>query len=523
MEFVSRGARGLTGYDSSDLLGNQKVSYGQLSTLKTARPYWRRWKPLCGPGLPFGSPTGSVRRKDRSKWVWEQGCGVYSDQGELQALEGFVTDITEARRAEENAQRLLVEQTARVAAEAAEKRAAFLSDASRILGSSFDYRTTLATLARLTVPYMADYCKVDLIENGADLLRVGVAHVDPGREGLLLELAHPTVDAIPREHPLFAALFERRSTLVPEITGPMVRTTSGDEEHRLILDRLHPRSSITVPLVISNRVVGAVTLARSEVGRAYSIQDLEVAEELARRAALAVENSCLFHEAQRATQARDRILAVVAHDLRNPLGTIMMTSELLVDLEADATRRRQLGIIRRSAGRMNHLVEDLFEVSRIGNGHLTVEPSPATIQPLIDESVAMLRPLAAARSIALTTDLEAGLPLVLYDVSRILQVISNLIGNAVKFTPPQGEIGIRCERRGGEVRFAIADTGTGIAPEQLPHLFGELWQASADRRGMGLGLSIAEGIVEAHGGRIWAESEQGAGSTFYFTLPVASG
>jgi signal transduction histidine kinase len=134
----------------------------------------------------------------------------------------------------------------------------------------------------------------------------------------------------------------------------------------------------------------------------------------------------------------------------------------------------------------------------------------------------MLRPLAAGRSIHLESGVDAGLPRALFDSARILQVISNLVGNAVKFTPMQGRVSIRCERATDEVRFAITDTGPGIPPEQLPHIFGRFWQANArDRRGVGLGLPIAKGIVEAHGGRIWVESKPGAGSTFYFTLPVA--
>ena len=134
----------------------------------------------------------------------------------------------------------------------------------------------------------------------------------------------------------------------------------------------------------------------------------------------------------------------------------------------------------------------------------------------------MLRPLAAGRSILLESECDPGLPLVLFDSARILQVISNLVGNAVKFTPLQGRVCIRCERAGGEVRFGITDTGPGIPSDQLPHIFRRFWQAnSKDKRGIGLGLSIAEGIVEAHGGRIWVESEQGVGSTFYFTLPLA--
>jgi signal transduction histidine kinase len=171
---------------------------------------------------------------------------------------------------------------------------------------------------------------------------------------------------------------------------------------------------------------------------------------------------------------------------------------------------------------MNRLIQDLLEVTSIESGQLAVELSPEAFEPLIDEAVAMLRPLATGRSIRLESDIAAGLPSVHLDSARILQVISNLVGNAIKFTPAHGRICIRCMHAEAEVRFSVTDTGAGIPAEQLPHIFGRFWQASAtDKRGIGLGLSIAEGIVAAHRGRIWVESEEGVGSTFSFALPLA--
>ncbi len=522
MEYVSEGAFTLTGYASAELVANREVSYGDLIRPEDREPVIRQVQDALAEKQPFRT-TYRIRPADgEERWVWEQGCGVFSADGELQALEGFITDITEAKRAEESVRRLLVEQTARAAAEAAEERAEFLSEASRILGTSFDYHTTLATLARLAVPRLADYCAVDVLEDEADLVRLGVAHVDPVKEGLLLELSHFTTAAIPPEHPQAKALFERRSTMMPDLSREMVAVVLPDEKHQHIVEQLQARSLITVPLVVSDRVVGALTLVMSESDRRYNPDDLALAEELARRAAFAVENARLYHDAQQATGARDHVLAVVAHDLRNPLGTVLMASEMLLEVAADDHNRKHVQIIRRSADRMNRLIQDLLDVTSIESSKLQVEARPQNIRPLIEEAVAMLRPLAAGRSIVLESEVDDDLPLALFDGARILQVISNLVGNAIKFTPERGRIGIRCEQSGNEVRVAVIDTGPGIPTEQLPHLFGQFWQArSTDRRGIGLGLSIAKGIVEAHRGTIWVESEQGVGSTFYFTVPVA--
>ena len=217
------------------------------------------------------------------------------------------------------------------------------------------------------------------------------------------------------------------------------------------------------------------------------------------------------------------MLGVVAHDLRNPLSTIRLAAELLLELVPDATHRKHLATLHRSALRMNELIQDLMEVSRIESGALALATRPERVSALLAEAGSMLGPLAQAHGLTLETAVDDGVSTVLGDSRRLLQVISNLVGNAIKFTPEGGRIGLRATAAGNEVRFAVADTGPGIPPEQLPHVFGRFWQANrGDRRGIGLGLSIARGIVEAHGGRIWVESDLGEGSTFYFTVPVSA-
>ena len=179
-------------------------------------------------------------------------------------------------------------------------------------------------------------------------------------------------------------------------------------------------------------------------------------------------------------------------------------------------------MIRRAGERMNRLIQDLLDVKRIENGRLMVEPRSVPALPLLIEAVEMLRPLAAASSWSSCSTRCEELPHVNADPHRVQQVLSNLIGNAIKFTPRGGRITMRGERLANEVRLAVTDTGPGIPAEQLPHVFGQYWQGSrADRRGIGLGLAIAKGIVEGHDGRIWVESTVGEGSSFYFTLPVA--
>jgi signal transduction histidine kinase/DNA-binding response OmpR family regulator len=419
----------------------------------------------------------------------------------------------------------LGQQLARAAAELAERRSSFLAEASRHLATSFDYHTTLAKVARLAVPLVADYCTLDLLEDDGGFTRVGYAHVDPLKEELLREITHFRADAIPPEHPEMRALREGERTLVEEITPDMIDIAVKDEAHRRIVDALAPRSLIAVPLEGAGRIFGALVLVQTESSRRFTATDMALADELARRASLALEHARLYQTAQQATRARDDLLAIVAHDLRNPLNTIFMSTELLLELEsllAMPVEHRHIATIRRSAEKMNGLIEDLMDVKRMETGQLAVEPRPVRVAHIIREAVELLRPVADAHAQTIAEEIADDVPRVLADSGRIQQVLSNLVGNALKFTPPGGRVVVAACSVQDEVRVAIRDTGQGIPADQLPHIFGRFWQGQrSDRRGIGLGLAIAKGIIDAHGGRIWVESREGEGASFYFTLPVA--
>jgi signal transduction histidine kinase len=240
--------------------------------------------------------------------------------------------------------------------------------------------------------------------------------------------------------------------------------------------------------------------------------------------------SRMYKEAEDTIDAREQVLKIVSHDLRNPLHTISMCASLLLDVPMQpGDQSGHLQRIKRAGERMNRLVQDLLDVAKLEAGRVGIDARELQVGPLVREAHEMLAPLAAEKSIRLDCAVSEALPAVTADGGRILQVLSNLVGNAVKFTPKEGRIVIRADPAPGGVRFAVADTGPGIPQEQLGKLFGRFWQGNpADRRGIGLGLSIAKGIVDAHGGRIWVESRVGEGTTFYFTLgtalpPTASG
>lgn len=288
-----------------------------------------------------------------------------------------------------------------------------------------------------------------------------------------------------------------------------------------------PADPVRIPLAgrDGNAPLGELTLAPwPEADR-----DMAVTIQLARLVAGALENLRLFRAAQAAARARDDVLAVVSHDLRNPLHTIALSASFLADTFADTLPEaalQQTGIIRRAIERANTLIQDLLDVSRIEAGGLSVETEPVAAEQLLGEAMEALAPTAEAAHVTLFTETDDALPAVRADRQRILQVFTNLVSNAVRFTPAGGTVTLRAHRdpaRGGTmVRFGVRDTGSGIAPEDVPHLFDRFWQARGKARaGAGLGLAIARGIVLAHGGTIDVTSRVGEGTEFRFTLPVA--
>ena len=425
---------------------------------------------------------------------------------------------------------LHLERSARSEAEAAERKYAFLADVGTILDVSLDYHDTFQKLARLVVPALADYCLIDEALPDGGLRRIARAHVDPVKErtALYATLYHPPGEEN-TDHPVLRVVRTGAPVLVREVTPTTLEGIAHDDDHRRRLEVLALRSYIMAPLVARGRVLGAITLVSAvESERRYGEADVELALEVARRAAVAIDNARLYTQAQHAIRARDAVLAVVSHDLRNPLSSILLNATMVLDMAPDLALdpwvaeniRQVVGSVEQT----NRLIEDLLDVARLENGRLSLDRAPVDARALVGTAARMLAPIAQARGVSLETDGAAGPVAVFADADRVVQVLSNLIGNALKFTSSGGAVRVWIEEAGGEPRFGIADNGAGIAEEHLPHVFDRFWQVGrADRRGVGLGLPIARGIVEAHGGRIWIESRPGEGTVVRFTLPAADG
>ena len=436
-----------------------------------------------------------------------------------------IRDITERKEAERMAQRLREEEAAFAVSERTRRQAEFLVEASRILAASFDTTTTLTQVAHLAVRFLADFCVVTVYDDGGPQ-QIAV-HADPAEQELLEQAVLMWREQWGDDHPLSTAQRAGEPFLLAAVTDEERERMAPDPAQRALLQRLDTRSLMSVPIRSGGTLIGSMMFAASTPGRRFTGEQLAVAEELGRRAALAIESARSYQAAQGAAQARDDMLAVVAHDLRNPLNTIAMASSLALELTSampDAPGRRQFELVQRSAEHMKRLIRDLLDATRLQSGQLKLEAAPADVERIVGEAFEMLQPLAVQAGLELVMQVEPGLPRLTADRMRLQQVLSNLVGNAIKFTPRGGRITIEAASAPGGVRFVVADTGQGIPAEQLPHIFGKFWQArAADRRGLGLGLSIAKGIVEAHGGAIHVESRVGEGSRFLFTVPLAGG
>ncbi|MBW3570497.1 MAG: PAS domain S-box protein [Gemmatimonadetes bacterium] len=401
-----------------------------------------------------------------------------------------------------------------------------LAEVSEVLSSSLEPREVIQQLARLCAGNLADYCIVH-VEEGETVRAHGIAHRDPAREELVRGVLRRFPIPLDPDQPVMRALRTGEPELMETVDEAGLQALCTGPDHRDMVRALGLSSAMVIPIRAKGRTLGAISLARTG-GDPYAAPDLALAEEVARRAALAVENARLYEQARQAVRARDEVVAVVSHDLRNPLNAVLIASTVLGEygeVERLSERdRRQVEVIRRSAEQMTALTQDLLEVSSLESGVVEMNPRPCAPSVLVCAAEEMFRPVAEEKGVALTAADAVDVPPAQADYGRMLQVFGNLVGNAIKFTPAGGRVEVGAERAVDYVRFWVRDTGPGIEREHLPRLFDRIWQARrGGKAGAGLGLAIAKSIVEAHGGQIWVESTPGEGSTFHFTLPVSSG
>ena len=532
-----------------------------LWALDPARPVWRvvysRWlsdrfvaQELAGAEVPFSEPLVADRLDDE---IIAHRANAYRDEG-IRSLVSVPLPIDGVRRATlvvyyrephttspselqvaialgqltaaalGNAEARERQEQMRAEAERHSTRMAFLAEASTLLGS-LDYEASFRRLAELAVPSLGDWCAIDVEREGL-LVRVAIAHPDPRMIETARELheRYPVNMHAPRGAP--KVLRTGQSEIYPDVTDEILAATARDPEHLGRLRALAIRSVLLAPLTARGRTLGVLTLVSSAPDRRYGPGDLAFVEEVARRAAIALDNARLYEEAQRGNRAKDEFLALLSHELRTPLNAIMGWAQLLTDADrGDAARARGLEVIQRNARLQADLVDGLLDVTRVATGGLPLAREPIEIGEAVAASVEAMRPLAEDRGVTVQLTV-AGRCRVSADPNRLQQVFSNLLSNALKFSEKGGTIDVRVSRAPRAAEVAFTDTGAGIAPEFLPHVFERFRQgdSSTTRRhgGLGLGLWLVRELVRVHGGTVTAASEgPGRGSTFTVRLPEA--
>ena len=396
----------------------------------------------------------------------------------------------------------------------AEIQQRFLAElSSEVASVRLDFRETLVSIGRLIARDLADCCVVDIVAEGGYPRRLSVLHRDPDKAAACGVLARDDL-----EMPAFVSTaLRQQQPMLLEVTPELIREIAHTDEQLHALREIEARSVMVLPLVAHGQVFGALGLVSSHPDCPYESRDRAFYEDVARRAALAVDNAHLYERAREETRQRERMTAVVTHDLRNPLSAIRMHAELLL---RHGPIERSAAAIKRSADSMLHLISDLLDATAVEAGTLPLARQSVLARFLVRDALAELAAAAepeAQRVEARVTDEDFA---VYCDRGRMLQTLSSLLASALTITS-HGIVSLRVERDGHEARFSVEGIRPGVPTAQLPHLFDRYAQTAEHRRpGGGLRLSIARGIIEQHGGRLWAESEVSAGTSFHFTLPI---
>ncbi len=434
-------------------------------------------------------------------------------------------DITERRRVEEQREKFIRADAARAEAEAAEKRAAFLAEASTLLSATLDYERTLITISRLAIPTFADWSFVYLRLQDEGISSALIAHADPQKEHLAQQIEIRPEDLSSDTLPVARVFQTGTPELLADISDEELRKTIPDPQKYEGLKELGLRSAVVVPIQGRHSIMGVIGFVSAKPDR-YTSSELIFAQDVSRRVSLALENARLYREAQDASRAKDEFLATLSHELRTPLNAILGWIQILRAKRVDEiTTARAFEAIERNAKAQAELIEDMLDVSRIITGRLRLEMQPVRLSSAIEAALDSVRPTADAKGVRLECDLASDAGSISGDPHRLQQIVWNLLSNAVKFTPSGGSVQLKLEYADGQARLTVADTGKGISPQFLPYVFDRFRQAetmsSRTASGLGLGLSIARHLVELHGGVIEASSDgEGHGATFSVTLPM---
>lgn len=406
-----------------------------------------------------------------------------------------------------------------------EAKLRFLAEASRSLSTLVDYKSTLQKVASLAVPDFADWCAVDLVSEDGTIERLAVAHIDRTRVRLADELYRRYPPDPQSDRGTYHVLRTGASELVSEISEEMLKEAAQSEEHLQIIRDIGLKSYMGVPLMGHGRAIGVLTFVFAESGRSYTEDDLNVAQDLAHRATVAIENARLYQEIRDADRRKDEFLAMLAHELRNPMAPIRSGLDLLA-MEGDG-KAETVQLMQHQVEHLVRLVDDLLDVSRIMRGRIELRKEPVNLADIVRQATEAVRNSMDEQRQQLIIELPDKEIFLQADRVRLVQVVENLLNNASKYTDSGKRIELDVETKGNEAIIIVRDEGIGIEATLLPKVFDLFTQSSRSldraKGGLGIGLTLVRNLVELHGGKVSAQSEGfGKGSEFRVQLPLGT-
>lgn len=500
IRFANREAMNLFGASGADLIGSSfgfPLVAGETTELDLVRE---------------SGPLTVEMRVVESQWEGQPSCIA------------TLRNITERKRDERQARELIRAQTARASAEESAAKFRFLAESSALLASSLDQSRTLSALARLCVHQLADWVVIYLYEN-EQLRRIEAIHRDPAKAELTRSILK---SKMPAQQVAAVAQMVRTRTpqLLAGISDAQLAAMIPDAAQLQTVREIGMKALMLVPMVARDRVLGAISLIRAESGDDFSKEDLGLAVDLASRAALAIDNARLYEEARQANQSKTELLAIISHDLRTPLNSILGYGQLMamgIPESLPDGASQQLERMMTSARHQLYLIDQLLHFARIDAGHENIELTDIDVREVLNDAAVLIEPVAAEKDLRVETVLPAQPLIACTDPDKLRQILLNLLGNAVRYTET-GSITLEARASGFEVVVCVRDTGVGIAEEHLRHVFEPFWQVDHSQRsrggGTGLGLAVVKQVVQLLGGRVAVSSKVGDGSTFEVHLPV---
>lgn len=467
---------------------------------QVADNFWKATQGEAPPTIEFRIilPDGRLR------WMLSKWDTFYDQQQQPIRLLGVNIDITERKVLEKNLQ--------------------FLAYASKLLSSSLDYTAIWQHLTELAIPYVADWCAVDILDREAGVFDlVAIAHKDPEKVKWIREFRQTNPININDTFGLPEIVRTKQKEYIPLITDELLVAIARSEHDLEVVRLLGMTSALSVPLIVQEQAVGAITFVTSESHRRLTDADVTMAEELASRASLALENAALYRQAQQAITLRDDFIAVASHELKTPITSLKMYTQVLQKQAArtgDGSAGRSLEKMDTQLNKLTRLVNDLLEVSRIQQGRLEFQEEAVDLNEVVQEAMEQVRPSSEKHTIRLEGQIDQP---VWGDKERIGQVVTNLLMNAIKFSPNAEMIMVRLATEPESAVVSVQDFGIGIASEHHDKIFDRFYRVTDPEErtypGLGIGLYISNQIIKRHGGTMWVVSEKGKGASFSFSVP----